>query len=71
MSWAEDNLIDIYDEELDSSFEENWNDGIHIDRNGSEYKISKMTTKHLENTIKYFSGLDTSKLEEELKRRLT
>ena len=69
MSWAEDNNIDCWSED-DISVEKNWNDGIHITKDGEEIKISEMTESHLKNTIKYFSRVaDVSILEKELANR--
>lgn len=70
MSYAEDNGIDDYSmvDEL-STQEELWIDGFHQDKAGKVYEISKMTTKHLINTIKLFSLFDTTPLKEELRKR--
>lgn len=44
--------------------EQNWAEGIHMDRAGNEHRIEQMERFHLENTINYFNklGYDTSKL---------
>ena len=73
MSYAEDEGIDSYwaDEisPADNIRVEEWENGFHTDREGNEIPLSEMTTSHLKNTIKFFSGLDTSALEAELERR--
>lgn len=47
-----------------------WKSGYHISQNGKRTKISDMLTPHLQNTIKKFENIiDTSVLEEELKKR--
>jgi len=71
MSFAEDNGYDQYDVDVEEAEErENgWQVGVHIDKNGKEHEISKMSDSHLLNTIKFFNGLDTSPLEEEAKKR--
>ena len=72
MSWAEENGIDIdYGiEDFQEYLESMWKYGRHEDREGNFYRISEMTDKHLQNTINYFSSLDTTPPEEELKKRL-
>jgi len=69
MSWADDNLIGYDPSDYYEMTENEWEDGIHTDKNGIEYKLTDMTENHLRNTIKYFSGLDTSPLEKELLSR--
>ncbi len=74
MAWAEENNIDCWEvEDVNiwyESFEENWNKGVHIDRDGVKHKLSKMTTQHLINTIRYFKyDCDTSELKKELIKR--
>jgi len=66
MSWVDDNLVyppDYYHRVRD------WENGIHVTKDGTEIKIESMTENHLKNTIKYFSWLDTSCLKKELKNR--
>lgn len=62
-----DELID-YDR-IDYERELDWQNGIHITRDGTEMMIKDMTTSHLKNTIRFFRSLDTSPLEKELKNR--
>mgnify|MGYP006971788728 CR=1 FL=1 len=70
MSWIEDNGFDPYEQDYyDDDRESEWQAGIHYDRQGNEYKISEMTTTHLQNIIKFFKGLDTSPLQEEINKR--
>jgi len=70
MSFAEDNGIDDYSmiDEL-NNIELLWQKGIHKDKNGNEWKISEMETRHLKNTINYFNMFDTKPLKRELKKR--
>lgn len=70
MSWLEDNGLDFWEEDFSmEEREDDWRSGIHIDIDGNEHKLSEMTISHLKNTIKFFNYLDTTPLEEELKRR--
>ena len=67
MSFAEDNDHDILSDE--SYFEVLWRQGLHQDKENNEYKISEMTSEHLQNTINYFDDLNTTPLQEELNKR--
>lgn len=71
MSYADDECFYCDGpEDFDKSIQE-WKKGFHIDGDGNNIKISEMTTKHLENTIKYFKDeYDTSILEQELNKRI-
>ena len=61
MGYFEPNIYELSDD---------WEKGIHIDRDGNEHEIKKMTDIHLLNTIKLFKDIfDTSALEEEAKKR--
>lgn len=74
MSWAEDEGHDAFSvlddiEYAKKALELDWQDGIHIDRQGNVHELADMTTEHLENTIRFFKNLDTSPLQEELNKR--
>ena len=55
--------------DIGSSQEEAWEGGYHIDRHENKILLEDMDTSHIEHTIEYFSGLDTTPLEEELSKR--
>ena len=70
MSYADDNGISDYSmiDEV-TQLEDCWNKGYHKDNDGNELYLKDMTTSHLLNTIRFFSHLDTSSLEKEVKKR--
>jgi hypothetical protein len=69
MSYVEDMGVDAYDVPEHFYNELHWKSGFHYDANDKAHLIREMETSHLENTIKYFSELDTTPLKKELKRR--
>jgi hypothetical protein len=77
MSWAEENNIDCFDEEMIEAFKEDqedyWKSGKHSDSNGKEWQIRDMESSHIKNTIIYFlkrwPDIDCQPLTDELKRR--
>lgn len=72
MSWGEDMGFDAFSYDDFPSYifnEEHWKNGIHYDRGDNRHEITKMTTEHIENTIRYFKNNDTTPLKLELKRR--
>lgn len=70
MSWAEEEGIDALDVPEYIYNEENWKNGFHVTQDEKIIRLSDMETKHIKNTIRYFSDIDTSPLEEELNKRL-
>ena len=49
--------------------EDEWEKGYHINKKGKKYKLQDMTISHLQNAIRFFEELNTTPLEEELKKR--
>ena len=52
------------------NLENHWENGVHIDKEGNTHRITKMSDRHLINTINYFKkNLNVKLLVEELKKR--
>lgn len=56
------------------TFRENWENGIHIDQNGNEYRIKDLLDGYLLNIIRYFDLDEKDKnnnlIKEAIKRQL-
>ena len=61
--------IDLWDDSVSASREEQWKQGKHQTKEGRTILIKDMEISHLERTIKYFDHLETTPLKKELKRR--
>jgi hypothetical protein len=55
MSWADDEGISSYDEDMNDYTQECWKFGFHRGKD-KMYRISEMTNDHLINTIKLFEN---------------
>ena len=52
-----------------TALEQDWLEGVHTDKQGNTHDIEDMSDDYLMNVINMFEDLDTSPLEEELKKR--